>query len=76
MQRVESCHFFSCQSMHMSKKRMCKEECKKRTITAPCSVKKCAVYIYVCFLYMRVHVCVCGILYWNQFFSCSSHICM
>ena len=23
--------------MHMSKQRMCKEECKKRTLTVPCS---------------------------------------
>ena len=30
---------FSCQSMHMSKQRMCKEECKKRTLVIPCSVK-------------------------------------
>ena len=51
MQRVESFHapregcrelslvicFSSCQSMHMSKQRMCKEECKKRTLTVPCS---------------------------------------
>ena len=29
--------FSSCQSMHMSKQRMCKEECKKRTLTVPCS---------------------------------------
>ena len=29
---------FSCQSMHMSKQRMCKEECKKRTLVIPCSV--------------------------------------
>ena len=28
---------FSCQSMHMSKQRMCKEECKKRTLAIPCS---------------------------------------
>ena len=54
MQRVESFHapregcrelslvicFSSCQSMHMSKQRMCKEECKKRTLTVPCSEKK------------------------------------
>ena len=32
---------FSCQSMHMSKQRMCKEECKKRTLVIPCSEKKC-----------------------------------
>ena len=39
MQRVESCHlFFSCQSMHMSKQGICKEECKKRTLTVSCSV--------------------------------------
>ena len=39
MQRLESCHlFFSCQSMHMSKQRICKKECKKRTLTVPCSV--------------------------------------
>ena len=51
MQRVESFHapregcrelslvicFSSCQSMHMSKQRMCKEECKKPTLTVPCS---------------------------------------
>ena len=51
MQRVESFHapregcrelslvicFSSCQSMHMSKQRMCKEECKRRTLTVPCS---------------------------------------
>ena len=51
MQRVESFHapregcrelslvicFSSCQSMHMSKQRMYKEECKKRTLTVPCS---------------------------------------
>ena len=51
MQRVESFHapregcrelslvicFSSCQAMHMSKQRMCKEECKKRTLTVPCS---------------------------------------
>ena len=29
---------FSCQSMHMSKDGMCKEECKKRTLVIPCSV--------------------------------------
>ena len=41
MQRVESFHlFFSCQSMHMSKQRICKEECKKRTLTVPCSEDK------------------------------------
>ena len=51
MQRVESFHapregcrelslvicFSSCQSMHMSKERMCKEECKRCTLTVPCS---------------------------------------
>ena len=31
---------FSCQSMHMSKQRMCKEECKKRTLVIPCSEKQ------------------------------------
>ena len=31
---------FSCQSMHMSKQRMCKQECKKRTLVIICSVKK------------------------------------
>ena len=31
---------FSCQSKHMSKQRMCKEECKKRTLVIPCSEKK------------------------------------
>ena len=31
---------FSCPSMHMSKQRMCKEECKKRTLVIPCSEKK------------------------------------
>ena len=49
MQRVASFHapregcrelslvicFFSCPSMHMSKQRMCKGECKKRTLTVP-----------------------------------------
>ena len=30
---------FSCQSMHISKQRMCKEECKKRTLVIPCSEK-------------------------------------
>ena len=43
---------FSCQSMHMSKQRMCKEECKKRTLAIPCSKKKSGsletyIYIYI-----------------------------
>ena len=36
---------FSCQSMHMSKQRMCKEECKKRTLVIPCSVYKYIIYV-------------------------------
>ena len=48
-------YFFSCQSMHMSKKRMCKEECKKRTLTAPCSGKKC---MYIFYIYARACVCM------------------
>ena len=65
MQRIECYHapregcrelnfiicFSSCQSMHMSKQRICKEECKKRILTVPCSesgeLRECLLFIDV-----------------------------
>ena len=66
MQRVESCHlFFFLASQCICQKRECVKRSAKSALSQPPVLEK-NVCIY--FIYMRVHVCVCGILCWNQFF--------